>query len=160
MNNSSPTSPFNSPLETGIRSLVILVAAHPQALDLQRLVEMDYLTVHSADASGPKSLHTPIPMRAGELLIRRKLIEDGLLLMCSRKLIDRLTDSSGINYIASETAAPFINNLKSTYIIKLMDRAKWTIEEFGELDSTEIRAITNSFFQRWYSQFQPVDSDR
>ena len=74
-------TPFNSPLETGIRSLAILVAAYPESLDLQRLLEMDYLVVHSGDADGPESLHAPLPLRAGELLVRRGLIETGLLLM-------------------------------------------------------------------------------
>ena len=72
-------SPFNSPLETGIRSLAVLVAAYPEPFDLERLVEMDYLVVHSGDADGPYSLHAPLPMRAGELLVRRGLIEKGLL---------------------------------------------------------------------------------
>lgn len=46
-------SPFNSPLETGVRALSILEAAHPEACDLHRLVELDYLVVHSGDAGGP-----------------------------------------------------------------------------------------------------------
>lgn len=77
-------SPFNGPLETGVRSLAILTAAFPMAMDLQRLVEMDYLVVHSEDASGPRSLHAPLPLRAGELLVRRGLIESGLKLMVRR----------------------------------------------------------------------------
>ena len=32
---------FNSALETGVRSLVILAANFPAALDLQRLVDLD-----------------------------------------------------------------------------------------------------------------------
>ena len=64
------TEPFNSPFEAGVRSLAILVAAFPEAYDLQRLVEMDYLVVHSGDVNGPASLHAPLPMRAGELLVR------------------------------------------------------------------------------------------
>lgn len=51
---------------------------------MQRLVEMDYLVVHSGDADGPDSLHAPLPMRAGELLVRHGLIEKGLMLMMSR----------------------------------------------------------------------------
>ncbi|EPG9738677.1 ABC-three component system middle component 2 [Citrobacter freundii] len=39
-------------------------------MTLQRLVEMDYLVVHSGDANGSDSLHAPQPMRADELLIR------------------------------------------------------------------------------------------
>ncbi|HFP4503788.1 TPA: ABC-three component system middle component 2, partial [Escherichia coli] len=42
MNHKKHPEPFNSPFETGIRSLAILVAAFPESYDLQRLVEMDY----------------------------------------------------------------------------------------------------------------------
>lgn len=83
MSNRAHITPFNSPLETGIRSLAILAAGHPVTFDLQRLVEMDYLVVHSGDANGPESLHAALPLRAGELLVRRELIEKGLLLMMS-----------------------------------------------------------------------------
>ncbi|WP_338053724.1 ABC-three component system middle component 2 [Serratia liquefaciens] len=57
-------------------SLAILVAAFPESYDLQRLVEMDYLVVHSGDADGPDSLHAPLPMRAGEryILPKRELV--------------------------------------------------------------------------------------
>ena len=50
-------TPFNSPLETGVRALTVLAELAPAALDLQRLVYFDYLVVHSADAGGPRSLH-------------------------------------------------------------------------------------------------------
>src|SRR4051794_18613760 len=80
---------FNSPLETGVRALTILEAAFPNSCDLQRLVELDYLVVHSGDVGGPESLHAPLPLRAGELLVRRELIEKGLLLMMSRGLVAR-----------------------------------------------------------------------
>ena len=79
---------------------MVLVAAYPEPCDLERLVEMDYLVVHSGDADGPDSLHAPLPMRAGELLVRRGLIEKGLLLMMSRNLVQRVTATKGFNYIA------------------------------------------------------------
>ena len=87
MTESTVNNPFNGPLETGVRSLAILTAAFPMAMDLQRLVEMDYLVVHSEDARGPSSLHAPLPLRAGELLVRRGLIESGLKLMVRRGLL-------------------------------------------------------------------------
>ena len=64
-------TPFNSPLETGVRALTVLAESAPAALDLQRLVYFDYLVVHSADAGGPRSLHPNTPLRNGELLVRR-----------------------------------------------------------------------------------------
>jgi hypothetical protein len=146
---------FNSPLETGLRSLAILVAAYPAAYDLQRLVELDYLVVHSGDANGPESLHAPVPLRAGELLVRRTLIERGLMLMMSRQFVVRLISMSGLDYQASDSAAPFLSLLQADYTLMLRDRAKWAVSEFGHMTTEEIRAFTRSFFDRWSSQFQP-----
>jgi hypothetical protein len=146
---------FNSPLETGVRSLSILVAAFPLLFDLQRLVELDYLVVHSGDANGPDSLHAPLPLRAGELLVRRELIANGLLLMMSRNLVVRTPSPVGIEYGASDAAAPFLMMLESDYSLRLRERAQWAVQEFGSLSSDEIGAITRGFFERWTSQFQP-----
>ena len=80
---------FNSPLEAGIRAVSILGAAYPQTYDLQRLVALDYLLVHTGDIDGPDNLHPPTPMRSAELLVRRKLVEQSLLLMMTRDLVER-----------------------------------------------------------------------
>jgi hypothetical protein len=156
----SPPRPnaFNSPLETGVRSLAILVAAFPVAFDLQRLVEMDYLVVHSGDAGGPESLHAPLPLRAGELLVRRGLIEKGLVLMMSRGLVQRIPADDGFSYVAGETAAPFIASLTAGYSRRLMERAEWAVSRFENRTTEEIRRITHRLFERWSSQFQLVQT--
>lgn len=156
MPESARHTPFNSPIETGVRSLAILVAGYPAAFDLQRLVEMDYLVVHSGDAGGPDSLHAPLPLRAGELLVRRGLIEKGLLLMMSRGLVQRLPTSEGISYIAGEAAAPFLASLTTEYSMSLKERAEWAAERFEGVAIEEIRSITHRFFERWTSEFQPM----
>jgi hypothetical protein len=153
-------TPFNSALETGIRSLAILVAAYPASLDLQRLVELDYLVVHSGDAGGPESLHAPLPLRAGELLVRRGLIETGLLLMVSRGLIQRNPVNDGIYYVATETAAPFLSSLTAQYSKRLIERADWAAERFNGVPTQEIRRITHRFFERWSSEFEPIRTPR
>jgi hypothetical protein len=154
-----PTT-FNSPLETGVRSLAILVAAYPAAYDLERLVEMDYLVVHSGDADGPNSLHAPLPLRAGELLVRRALIEKGLLLMMSRNLVQRLPTNDGFAYLASDSAAPFLASLSTSYAMKLKERADWAIHRFADTSNAEIRQITHRLFKEWSSQFQVADRPR
>lgn len=156
MSSPAQPTPFNSPLETGVRSLAILVAAFPEAFDLQRLVEMDYLVVHSGDADGPESLHAPLPLRAGELLVRRGLIEKGLLLMMSRSLVQRMPSDDGFSYIAGETAAPFISSLKADYSQRLMERAEWAVGRFQSVPTEEVRRITHRLFEKWSSQFQPI----
>ncbi len=151
-------NPFNSPLETGVRSLTILAAAFPTAFDLQRLVEMDYIVVHSGDADGPKSLHAPLPLRAGELLVRRGLIEKGLVLMMSRGLVKRMPSNDGFCYVAEETAAPFISALTADYTCRLRERAEWAVRRFQDVSTEEIRDITHRLFERWSSEFQLVQS--
>lgn len=152
--------PFNSPLETGVRALSILEAAHPRSCDLQRLVELDYLVVHSGDAGGPSSLHAPLPMRAGELLVRRQIIEKGLLLMISRGLVERIANPDGFHYRASEAAAPFMSALTASYSLELRDRARWAIDTFGDMATDAVRSITQQFFERWTSEFQPSQMPR
>ena len=154
MTNRTHHSPFNSPLETGIRSLAILVAAYPESFGLDRLIEMDYLAVHSGDADGPDSLHAPLPMRAGELIVRRGLIEKGLLLMMSRNLVLRVPDKEGFNYIAGDAAAPFLLSLTTSYSQKLVKCASWVVERFADMHTADIRQFTHRMFEDWSSQFQ------
>src|SRR3954464_802032 len=101
-------STFNGPLEAGVRAVALLAAAYPRSFDLQRLVAFDYLLVHTGDIGGPSSLHPPAPLQSAELLVRRKLVQQSLLLMMTRELIAREFEADGIRYRAGENAAPFL----------------------------------------------------
>ena len=114
--------------------------------------------MHSGDADGPDSLHAPLPMRAGELLVRHGVIEKGLMLMMSRGLVQRVSTSDGFNYLAGELAAPFISSLTTEYSCRLKVCAEWVIGEFKDLPTQEIRNITHRLFQQWSSQFQSIQS--
>src|SRR3546814_12270520 len=76
---------FNSALETGVRSALILDAARPRSFDLAHLTWLDHLVVHTADIGGPPSLHPDIPQRDGELLVRRRHVQAGLVLLRSEE---------------------------------------------------------------------------
>src|SRR5438874_3556299 len=116
---------FNSPLETGMRALILLAAAYPAQFDLQRLLEYDYMMVHTGDVDGPPSIHPALPLRSGELLVRRQLIERGLVLMISRGLISRRATQNGFMYQAEDDAGPFLDALTAEYLDNLKNRAKW-----------------------------------
>jgi hypothetical protein len=149
------TSPFNTPLETGIRSLTILTAIFPQSLDLQYLVYFDYLIVHSGDVEGPESLHAPLPLRSGELTVRRELIKRGLFLMMGRGLVQQLSTSKGFEYTVTDSASAFLSMLSSQYISKLKVRADWVVENFGDSTPEELLVMECQFFQEW--QFQSTE---
>ncbi|MEW6351281.1 MAG: ABC-three component system middle component 2 [Thermodesulfobacteriota bacterium] len=150
-------TPFNTPLETGVRALAILDAMFPSWLDLQRLVQFDYLVVHSGDAGGPESLHPPVPLRTGELLVRREIIEKGLLLMMSRDLVRRVPSPAGIHYQASDKANAFLSALTAGYIAKLRERAAWIADRFADVTDEEIKKTTRRLFRAWTMEFHQIE---
>jgi hypothetical protein len=150
----APLTPFNSPLETGMRALILLAESYPETLDLQRILEFDYLMVHSGDVGGPPSLHPALPLRSGELLVRRQLIERGLLLMMSRGLIERIASNSGLSYKADDAAGPFLSALSADYLNDLKQRAAWVISTFGQMSNSDIRKALSTVYDQWTTEFQ------
>ena len=146
-------SAFHSPLETGIRSLGVLAASYPQAFDLQRLVLFDHLVVHTGDLGGPDSLHPRLPLRSAELLVRRSLVERGLLLMASRGLVERIVDEQGFSYRASELADTFLESLATKYMLALKERANWVAGNFASSSEDSIRETMSAIFEQWVDQF-------
>lgn len=149
-------SPFNTPFEAGVRSLCILTEAYPQAFDLPQLVDLDYLVVHSGDVSGPPSLHAPLPLRSGEILVRRGLIEAGLMLMISRGLVARDLRKQGVYFSATELSAPFVTSFATRYNRELRERAAWAVSEFALIGGGELRARLSGLFDTWTPQFHAM----
>jgi hypothetical protein len=140
-----------------VRAVAVLGAAHPVSFDLQRLVALDYLLVHTGDIGGPASLHPPIPMKSAEFLIRRKLVEQAVLLMMTRDLVNRDASAEGIRYGAGESAAVFLNALQSDYMKALKARASWLVARVGHLSDAEFRGVMRRFFDQWVEEFQQVE---
>lgn len=153
INSTRHVGAFNTPLEAGVRAVCVLFVAYPSALDLDRLISFDHLVVHTGDADGPPSLHPSLPLRSTELLVRRHLVERGLLLMVSRGLIERLADANGLTYRAGELAATFVLTATSPYLTALRDRAGWVVESFGAFDDDALRIQMNHHFGQWVEQF-------
>lgn len=157
MNNSRV---FNGPVEVGLRALVLLVEAHPAGLDLQRLVTLDYFLIHSGDVDGgPESLHPPSPLRAGELAVRRGLIEDGLRLFRARGLVVQKLSSSGFSYEADDCAASFLDALVANHATKLRRRAQWVFESLGALEQPKLDRVLDDSLGRWRAEFAVLAED-
>jgi hypothetical protein len=146
---------FNSPLECGLRALILLEASGRQnGCDLQRLVFYDYLLVHSGDVpDGPPSIHPPTPLRSGEALVRRQWIERGLLLMLSRELIGRNFSDTGISYTSTDITLPFLAYLEEPYTAQLRERAKWVVSQFGEQSDADLVSFFKLNLDRWGGEF-------
>ena len=133
---------------------MILEHAFPLEYDLQRLVFYDYLLVHSGDAGGPDSIHPATPHRSGEVLVKRHMLEQGLLLMMSRELIKREYDNTGIVYSASDTATPFLDSLSSGYVSLLKERADWVIKVFNDYNDKKLEQFFYDNLDRWGGEFE------
>jgi hypothetical protein len=150
-------SPLNSPLEVGVRVLMLLSEAFPTRLDLNRLVLLDHGLLHSADLGGPESLHPPLPIRAGEFGMKRKIIEQGLEVMIRADLAELDAGANGIEFWASDRAYGFVNLLGSEYALQLHSRASWVIGHFEDLSDSSLRDQMRGIFDSWSEEFEAVD---
>jgi hypothetical protein len=145
---------FNSPLECGLRSTALLLSAYPRVCDLQRLVQYDYLIVHSGDVDGgPPSIHPATPHRSGELMVRRSLVEQGLDFMARRLVVERTFAGHGIGYIAGEYGAVFFEALTTEYAQRLRERAEWVVNRFQQLPDEELGEYMRSRWSLWGTEF-------
>lgn len=151
---SGSTPLFNSTLETGVRAAVVLDALHPRAFDLAHLTWFDHLVVHTSDIGGPHSLHPDIPQRTGELLVRRRLVEDGITLMRQLHLVEANIDNNGITYCASEDASAFVEALRTQYSTELKECAVWLASFVGRTSESDLAALISKRIGRWAVEFQ------
>lgn len=148
-------SPFNSPVEIGLRALVVLNEIFPESCTLHRLVILDYFLVHSDDLpNGPRGLHPQTPHRSGEILVRRAALQAGLMLFYSRGLIDRLYRESGVEYAASEISAGFLNSLDAEYVNGLRIRSEWLRTNYANATDDELQSVVRENIGRWGAEFE------
>jgi hypothetical protein len=149
---------FNTPLETGLRSVIILTTCYPDRLSLHRLVVFDHLIVHTADIGGPESMHPDDRSRAAEILVRRRLVGSGLALMETRGLVTRAATPHGFRYQAGEEAGSFVDLLTTTYSEALKIRADWLVENVLPLTDDALGNLVRSRMDEWEPEFQSDQS--
>jgi hypothetical protein len=118
---------------------------------------LDHLVVHTSDLDGqdvPESLHPDLPNRAGELLVRRQLVEKSLRLMQQAHLVEVFETEDGIAFGASEDAPSYLDLLQAPYSLALKERAKWMADRFADMETAEMRALIESRIGRWTADFR------
>ena len=133
-------SPLNGALEIGVRVSTLLTAAFPSHLDIARLVLLDHALLHTVDLGGPPSLHPELPLRSGELGMKRSLISNGVEFACRVGLAEVFTTANGIEFLASESAPGFLALLKANYYGELLQRARWVCDTFSDTSDQQLRS--------------------
>lgn len=138
--------PFNNKIETGLRILTILNSTYPKSYDLQSLIYLDYMIVHSGDIDEEiASLHPAVSSRKGELLIRREIIFSSIELFIEKGLIDKLYTESGVEYLASENSTTFIDSLNESYSIELQTKSEWLNNYVKNLSQQSLKKQMDKF---------------
>lgn len=140
---------FNTPLEAGLRVVIILEAFEPAQFDIATISLLDYFLVHTADAGGPESIHPDISARGGEYFVRRHLIEQGVALMMRSSLIEQIPTASGILFYTHETAAAMLDLLSTDYNRKLVAAANWLATEARDRGEATFLRDLRSKIDRW-----------
>ncbi|WP_239405831.1 ABC-three component system middle component 2, partial [Frankia sp. Cj3] len=117
------------------------------------LLLLDYGLLHSADLDGPPSLHPAIPVRPGELGIKRSLIEEGLRVVRRAGLAEISFEQNGIHYRSTDRALSFLNLLESPYAQSLKERSSWVAESLVPLGPDQLRQRMRQIFDRWSEEF-------
>jgi hypothetical protein len=150
--------PLNSPIELGLRSVVLLTSLFPRRADISRLILMDHCLLHSADLGGPASVLPAIPARGGELGVKRTVVEHGLRVMMRAGMIEAHANEAGVEYAASEEAGAFLGLLESSHLRRLIASASWVVEEFGDQDESAVRDRLGEVLDRWSVELEPVEA--
>ena len=140
-------NPLNSPIEVGMRALMLLARSYPDPLDLSSLVVLDHAMVHSGQFEGPPSLHPQLPAQPGELGMKRRLLQEGLEVLVRAGLARIAATGDGLVYQATTRGSGFVGILEAPYVGELRERALWAVEHYAlSTDAVEAtRAITDSW---------------
>ncbi|MGP9728272.1 ABC-three component system middle component 2 [Glutamicibacter sp. 287] len=152
-------NPLNSPLEIGLRTVILLTEVFPKSLDIDRLVLMDYCLLHSEDFDGPNSVQPAVSTRSGELGIKRTVLEHGVQLMMRAGMVEVEASTHGITYRASEAASPFLRLVRSPMLDQLCHVARWVGVEFSGLTNDAIRERMRMIASQWSEEWNEGPTD-
>ena len=151
-------NPLNSPLEVGVRALVLLAETHPEPLDLSQLAVLDHVVLHSGEFDGPPSLHPDLPARTGEFGMKRTVLEQALLVLIRAGLAGIEDRSDGLMYAATDRGPVFVDVLEAPYVESLRERAQWAVHHY--FPTAGARSATREILDRSLSDLTGAEGVR
>lgn len=144
---------FNSPLEFSLRCLCIIEKNENQGIDLDRLVYYDYLILNTGDITELSSIHPALPFRGAQVLVKREIIKQALVLLISKQLVDLKFDNNGMRYYKNNLTTPFLSFFGSDYLIELDKRVSWVSQNFSSHSDTKLNEYINNNLDKWGGEF-------
>jgi len=150
---------FNTPIEIGLRSLIILEASDNQIMDIEKIMYLDYLCLNTSDIEGPTSLHAQIPNRGVQVFSKKDLIQKGLSIMLTKELINLIVLPEGFFYQISEAGKIFLRLFQTKYFLDLLERCQWVLSRWGNQSTQQIKSFIDDNIQNWGADFLSNESD-
>lgn len=145
---------YNTPIEVGIRAMVILKQFN-MPLDIQQLVFYDYSALHLGDIDDRyESLHPNNPFHATELFVRRKLIQQSIILLASKGLISFDCSSSGLRYKINDISSMFLDYFESEYYNRLKSSVEIVYQKFRDMDTVDINNYIKENIGEWKGELE------
>ncbi|EKP7339243.1 hypothetical protein P3888_001620 [Listeria monocytogenes] len=121
---------LNSSLEVSLRILILLRNFSDEQLDIDDILLLDYYILHLNDFDIKlNSIHPSMPNRENEIFVRRESIQQGILLLESRDLIDTNFTPQGITYSSNKFTLLFTDYLESSYASRLKRNIETSIDK-------------------------------
>lgn len=132
------TKYFNSPLENGLRLLLLLEAfGTPQTLDM--LYTLDFITIYSKDFQlGTTNLNGDNPYKFSEFASRRAFSFQALQKMVQEGFIEPTLKAQGITYLLTADGQAFSAELESSYANQYRRAAKASAATYGQQPITQL----------------------
>lgn len=143
------TGLLNGPLEVGLRVLVILDAHFPKALNVDDLLVLDHVALHSGDFDGPESLHPALPLRPADVGARRDGIRHGVEMLIHRGLAGPVLNQEGIFFAASEQSHSVVALIESHYLRLFRERVDWAMDVNFAQSAAATRGELNVIVRSW-----------
>ena len=86
-------------------------------------------------------------------MVRRGVLQDGLLLYQSRGLLESHYTASGVLFAATDSSAAFLDVLATEYAIGLRERASWLVAAFGAIAEAELEQMVREHIGEWGAEF-------
>lgn len=156
-NTNNHTKVFNTPIELGLRALIILQAGNGGVMDLEKIMYLDHLCLNTSDINGPESLHAPTPNRGVQVFSKKALLQKGISIMLSKELMELIVTQEGFYYGISEAGEMFLKMFQTKYYLEFVKRSDWVLERWGKIPTSQIKNFIDTNLQNWGGEFLSTD---
>ena len=145
---------YNTNQEIGCRILLMLGTIKNE-YSLERIIYYDYFSLHLNDLEKEYvGLHPSNPNHSSEIIIKRNTIQNAILYLFRKGLLEVTYNLSGFKYKNTELGNHVIEMLDNDYSFKYRECVKKVDKYFGNMKDDDIMNYVTSNIEKWTGQFE------